>query len=133
VADCKKLLSDSSLKLSGGLGTGKSGPWGRGRIADKRFGYLIPFFIVTGNVYHTKITVIVMILLLAPLHGYCKRHCLPFSVIPVMQSLDTSVACNVRCERFVLISSFQLEVRKIQFLEGFFYECTRQNSNILRL
>jgi len=37
VADCKELLSDSSLKLSGGLGTGKSVPWGTGRIADKRY------------------------------------------------------------------------------------------------
>jgi hypothetical protein len=37
VADCKELLSDSSLKLSGGLGTGKSVPWGTGRTADKRY------------------------------------------------------------------------------------------------
>jgi hypothetical protein len=44
VCDCKELLSDSPLKLSGALGTGKSGPWGTGRIADKRFGYVIPFF-----------------------------------------------------------------------------------------
>ena len=36
VADCKELLSDSSLKLSGGLGTGKSGPWGTGRVAENK-------------------------------------------------------------------------------------------------
>jgi hypothetical protein len=102
VSDRKELLSDLSLKLSCGLGTGKSGPWGMGHIADKRFGHLIPFFvflIVTGNVDHKQIAVIVMILLLAPSHGYCKRHCLPFSVIPVTQSLNTSVSCSVRCER----------------------------------
>jgi hypothetical protein len=54
-----------------------------------------------------------MIFLLAPLHGYCKWHCLPLSFIPVTQSLDTSFACNVRCERFVLLTNFKLEVRKI--------------------
>jgi hypothetical protein len=43
VAYCKELLSDFSLKLSGGLGTGKSGPLGTGRMADKILGYLIPF------------------------------------------------------------------------------------------
>jgi hypothetical protein len=109
VCVCKELLSDSSLKLSCEIGTGRSGPWGTGRIADKRFGYIFfcfVFRIVTGNVYHTKIAVIVMILLLAPLHGHCKRHCLLFSVIPVTQSLDTSVASSVRCERFVWSPTF---------------------------
>ena len=71
------------------------------------------FLIVTGNVDHTKIVVILLVLLLALLHGYCKWHCLPFSVMPVTYSLDTSFACNVRCERFVLISNFQMKVRKI--------------------
>jgi hypothetical protein len=114
VCDCKELLSDSPLKLSGGIGTGKSGPWGMGRIADKRFGYVIPFCFF-----------------------YCNRQRWPYknsghrndssarAIAWVLQTAlpsafrHTSNAvprhkCCTHCEvRKICLINFQLEVRKI--------------------